>query len=37
MQPLPLRSLAAVAQDDASWITVYLYQGKDRQCFLMEL
>lgn len=32
MQPLPSRGLAAAVKDDASWITVYMYQGKDRQC-----
>lgn len=32
MQPLLFRGLAAAVKDDASWITTYMYQGKDRQC-----
>lgn len=32
MQPLPFRGLAAAVKDNASWITIYTYQGKDRQC-----
>lgn len=34
MQPLPFRGLAAAVKEDASWITIYMYQGKDRQCLL---
>jgi len=32
MQPLPLRGLAAAVEDDASCMTTYMYQGKDRLC-----
>lgn len=31
MQSLPFRGLAAAVKDDASWITIYMYQGKGRQ------
>lgn len=31
MQPFPFGVLAAAVKDDASWITIYLYQGKDRR------